>query len=70
MKLLEDKEERLAMAEKAAMTKFRIIPKKCLTLGLWLEYETFIREVFCPNLFVCVYVCLFVCVSAFFEKNK
>ncbi len=37
------------------------IPKKCL-LGLCLECETFIRGVFCPNLFVCVCVCLCVCV--------
>ncbi len=49
------------------------IPKKCLTLGLCLEYETFIRGVFCPNLFVCLCVCLcvclFVCMSAFFEND-
>ena len=37
------------------------IPKKCL-LGLCLECETFIRGVFCPNLFVCLFVCLCVCV--------
>ena len=36
------------------------VPKKCLTLGLCLEYETFIRGVFCPNLFVCVCVCVYV----------
>ena len=36
------------------------IPKKCL-LGLCLECETFIRGVFCPNLFVCLYVCMCVC---------
>ena len=47
-----------------------IIPKKCLTLGLCLECETFIRGVFCPNLWVCLCVCVFVCMSAFFEKNK
>ena len=35
-----------------------IIPKKCLTLGLCLEYETYIRGVFCPNLCVCVFVSL------------
>jgi hypothetical protein len=37
------------------------VPKKCLTLGLCLEYETFTRGVFCPNLFVCLFVCVFVC---------
>ncbi len=46
-----------------------IVPKKCLTLGLCLEYETFIRGVFCPNLCVCVFVCLCVCMSAFFGKK-
>ena len=45
-----------------------IIPKKFLTLGLCLEYETFIRGVFCPNLCVCLCVC--VCVRFFFDKNK
>ena len=35
------------------------IPKKCLTLGLCLEYETFIRGVFCPYLCVCVSVRFF-----------
>ncbi len=40
-------------------------PKKCLTLGFCLEYETFIRGVFCPNLFVCL--CVFVC--PFFLKK-
>jgi hypothetical protein len=48
-------------------TRLGQIPKKCL-LGLCLECETFIRGVFCPNLFVCLCVC--VCLSAFFEKNK
>ena len=37
------------------------VPKKCL-LGLCLECETFIRGVFCPNLFVCLFVCVCVCV--------
>ena len=40
------------------------IPKKCLTLGLCLEYETFIRGVLCPNL--CVFVCVFVGVGPLF----
>ncbi len=31
------------------------VPKKCLFLGLCLEYETFIRGVFCPNLCVCLF---------------
>ncbi len=47
-----------------------MIPKKCLTLGLCLEYETFIRGVFCPNLFVCLCVCLCVCVSAFLKTTE
>jgi hypothetical protein len=43
----------------------------CLTLGLCLEYETFIRGVFCPNLCVCLFVYLCICVSvSFFLKNK
>ena len=41
-----------------------------LTLGLCLEYETFIRGVFCPNLFVCVYVLVCVCVCPLFLKKK
>ena len=40
--------------------------QEVLTLGLCLEYETFIRGVFCPNLCVCVFVCL----SAFFFGKK
>ena len=44
-----------------------VVPKKCLTLGLYLEYETFIRGVFCPNL-CCLCVC--VCLSAFFWKKN
>ncbi len=45
----------------------RGVPKKCLTLGLCLE--TFIRGVFCPNLFVCV--CVFVCLYVrFFWKKQ
>jgi hypothetical protein len=51
---------------------FNVVPKKCLTLGLCLEYETFIRGVFCPNLCVCLCVCVFVCLSVrfFLEKKK
>ena len=58
------------------------IPKKCLTLGLCLEYETFIRvvpkkcllglcleyETFIRGVF-CMYVCLFVCVCPLFLKK-
>ena len=44
--------------------------QEVLTLGLCLEYETFIRGVFCPNLCVCVFVCVFVCLSAFFLKKE
>ena len=35
--------------------------QEVFNLGL---FRALIRGVFCPNLFVCVYVC------AFFEKNK
>ena len=45
------------------------VSQEVLTVGLCLEYETFIRGVFGPNLFVCVCcVCLSVC--PFFIEKK
>ena len=43
------------------MCTYMLFPRS-LILGLCLGYETFIRGVVCPNLYVCIYICVYVCV--------